>query len=196
MSYPSEALNPAALTEAMESRDPSRVRDAIATLDQAWRRRQFAPLPFPDADILDAAFPAGAPKELVEQYLAVLEGYPDFEPTPSSSQVRRAMLEAVVRSGQVELAYNVALRARIDPFPAAAAEDLMDGLTSLDLSTEREHLVGAQLIDWLLDSQDMRAATVQKLRFWGMCGRYPSLVALAKARLTPEELEYLARDVD
>ncbi|MGZ3425482.1 MAG: hypothetical protein ACXVCV_02480, partial [Polyangia bacterium] len=91
-----EALDSRQLTADLESGDPARVGAALETLDRAWRRRTFVPLSMPSPDCL-AAFGETVPTEVVEKYLRVLESYVDFDPTPSGSELRRAMAEAMIR---------------------------------------------------------------------------------------------------
>lgn len=146
---------------------------------------------FLEPGFLEEAYPDGAPKEIVEKYLEVLENYPDFEPTPSSKQLRHAMLEAVVRSGHSALAYNLSLAARIDPFPDAAANDLVGHLRDINIEQPRELAVAQQLVDLLLETPSTRTGALQMLRIWILTERFPEITARVKQRVTPEELKYL-----
>lgn len=181
------------ITADLESGDAARVAAALETLDHAWRRRTFVPLPLPSPDCL-SAFGADVPTEVVERYLRVLENYVDFDPTPTGSELRRALVEAMIRCGRGQLAYNVALALRVDPAAADAVADVLDYLRERDLNGPDELLAATRLVDSLLDSGKTRPAAIEGMRFWAMMGRFPEIIDAVRPRLEPSELARLVVD--
>jgi hypothetical protein len=168
------------------SGQPERVAGALETLDRAWRQRRFGPLPMPEPDCLDA-FGDLVPDEVLSRYLTVLQHYPDFEPTPSLKDIRYALAEAMIRYGCGEHAHDVALALQIDDFPESAVSDVLRYLQHRGLYGPYETLAAQRLVDYLLDSDKTRRATVDILRFWVMTDRFPEVIDAARPRLNNEE---------
>lgn len=183
----------AQVTADLESGDAARVAAALETLDHAWRRRTFVPLPLPSPDCL-AAFGDAVPLPLVERYLRVLENYVDFDPTPSGPELRRALVDAMLRFSRGQLAHPVALAVRVDPSAADAAADVLEYLRDRDVDGADELRGAIGLVDALLDSDKTRAATVEGMRYWAMMGRFAEIIDAVRPRLDAAERARLAVD--
>src|SRR5437763_7339040 len=114
----------ASLAADLESEDPGRVQRALEALDHAWKQGRFAALPAPSPVCLDA-FGGDVPQAVIRSYLSVIENYPAFSPGLSPGELRRSLLEAVIRhcGGDAHLADAVALHLRTTFQPAAAVRD-------------------------------------------------------------------------
>ncbi|MEX2261841.1 MAG: hypothetical protein WD696_07805 [Bryobacteraceae bacterium] len=190
-----EPLNAEMLTADLRSGDPDRVADALETLDRAWRRRRFVPLPLPGPECL-AAFDDNVPVEVLARYLRVVENYPDFAPTPSGSALRRALVEAVVRYGRGERTLDVALVLRVDDFPASAVSDALGYLRNRGVSGPGELLAAQRLVDHLLGSDTTRRATVDVLRIWAMTDCLVEVIDAVRPRLDDDERALLDSNGD
>ena len=174
------------LTAALHSGEPARVSSALATLDAAWRQRCFGPLPMPEPDCLDA-FGESVPANILSQYLTVLQNYPDFEPTPSGSELRYALIEAVIQYGRGENTLDVALALQIDAFPGFAVSDALKYIQHRGLVGAHEMLAAQRLLDYLLDSDKTRTTTVDTLRVWAMTDQFRDLIDAVVPRLNDTE---------
>jgi len=174
------------LTAALHSGQPERVGSALATLDSAWRQRCFGPLPMPEPNCLDA-FGEFVPANILSQYLTVLQNYPDFEPTPSGSELRHALVEAVIQYGRGENTLDVALALQIDDFPELAVSDALKYIQHRGLVGFHEMLAAQRLVDYLLDSDKTRQATVNTLRVWAMTDQFRDLIDAVLPRLDDAE---------
>jgi len=181
------------LTADLRSGIGERVAHALSTLDQCWRRRRFGPLPMPPPDCL-TAFGDRVPAPVLSQYLTVLMHYPDFEPTPSGSDTRRALVDAVIRYGDGIEVHAVALFLRIDEHPQSAVRDAMFFLLTRDLNGAHEIKAAGSLVHCLLDSTATRSATVDNLRTWALTDSFSEIIESVWPRLDPEERARL--DVD
>ena len=159
---------------------------ALRTLDRAWRRRCFVPLPLPGPDCL-AAFDDDVPEEVLARYLCVVENYPDFAPTPSSRELHRALVEAVIRHGRGARTLDVALVMRIDEFPASAVEHALGYLRGRGVHGPGELLAAQRLVDHLLGSDATRRATVGVLRLWSMADCLTAVIDAVRPRLEDDE---------
>jgi hypothetical protein len=191
----SERLDSAQVTADLNSGDPHRVGAALQALDEAWRQRNFTPLPMPPPEILDA-FGDDVPRQMVELYLSVIQYYVDFEPTPTGPEQRQAMVEAVIRHGRGELTNVVAMALMIDPYPAFAAEDALRYLENLELEKPLEKLAALHFVDSLLGSDKTRGAVVDAMRRWTIYEQFGDIIAAARPRLDPDELARLKATTD
>jgi len=140
------------------------------------------------------AFGERVPASVVSQYLTVLMHYPDFEPTPSGRELRRALVEAAVRYGDATAVYDVVLWLAIDAFPQDAVRDAMSYLLERGLNAEAHPLRPANeieaawlFVDFLLDAKATRRATVDNLRVWALTDSFPEIIACVWPRLDAEE---------
>lgn len=183
------------ISSDLESGDPARVRSALMALDDAWRQRSFVTMPMPQPYCLEA-FGDAAPVAVVLTYFSVLENYAAFDPVPTLTETRRAMLEAIVRYGQAndELVHHLAILLRTDAHPRSAAEDV---LTQVQLLGSEDPLVAHtayRLVDLLLEADATRPATIEALRRWTFLEDFGELIAQIRPRLSPSELERLSEE--
>jgi hypothetical protein len=182
-----------ALTANLRSGKPELVAGALATLDQAWRRRRFGPLPLPGPDCL-TAFGDTVPSQVLSQYLTVIMHYPDFEPTPAATDLRQALIEAVIRYGRDEEIHEVVRYLRIDDFPENAVSDALRYLLMRGVHGQQETLAAQRFVDYLLDSQATRKAAIDLLRIWALTDSLPEIINFILPRLDDTERQRL--DVD
>ena len=174
------------LTADLESDDPERVATALETLHKAWIQRIFGPLPMPEPSCLDT-FGDSVPHQILSYYVSVLENYVDFDPTPSVSDIRHALMEAVIRYGQGRETLELALFFQIDNFPRAAVLDALRYLEELGLNNPSEILAAQKLVDHLLDSEKTRQATVDVLRIWAEMDNFNEVIDSVRPRLNETE---------
>lgn len=191
-------LDAAAVTADLRSGDTERIARALRELDDAWPRMRTVPLPLPTPDCLDAfdSFHAPEREEMLALYLSVLQGYSNFEPTPSGTELQRAMVEAVIRHGRGEQTLPVALALGRDDFPDYAVSHAMRHIADRRLDTPGEARAAHHLLDYLLDDARTRGATVDGLRLWAMSGVHPEVVEALRPRLDETELRRIAVDED
>ena len=183
----------AQVTADLESGDRDRVGAALRVLDAAWRSMSYTPLPMPPVEVLDA-FGDDLPRPLLEMYLDVVQHYADFEPTATAPERKQAMLEAVLRHGRGELAYEVAMACRIDDYPAIAAEDALRYLENRELQTPAEKQAAQRFVDTLLGSDGTRGAVIAAMRRWIIYEQFGDIIDSVRPRLEPDELSRLAVD--
>jgi hypothetical protein len=119
--------------------------------------------------------------------VSVVQNYPDFEPTPSVSDIRRALVEAVIRYGRGEQTHEVAQYLGIDEFPEAAVFDALGYLRDRGVEDSDEALAAQRLIEHLLDSGTTRNATVEMLLSCGLMGCLPDVIDAVRPRLDQSE---------
>ena len=181
------------LTADLESDNPELVAKALKRLDRAWIQRRFGSLPMPEPSCLDA-FGDFVPREILSHYLSVLQNYVDFEPTPSVSDIRHALVEAVIRYGKGAETLELALFLQIDDFPESAVLDALGYLKDLGLNDPYQILAAQRLVDRLLDSEKTRQATVEVFRDWLMMDYFNEVIDAAYPRLNDVERSYLIID--
>lgn len=122
-------------------------------MNRAWVERTIVTLPMPDPHVL-AAFGDDAPLSIISTYFSVLRQYPALHPTPAPSDIRHAMVEAIVRYGRGanELVHELALAIRTDFQPRAAVEDVMDYLHLIGSDDVVVQRTALRLVDWLLEA--------------------------------------------
>jgi hypothetical protein len=179
------------VTADLESGDPDRVATALAELDLAWRQRRFAPVPAPEVRHLDA-FRGAVPQDTLIHFINALQHYPIFAPHPDLTEIRRRLVEAVLRHGPGQPAFEVALFVRADDFPDSAVRDVMRYLDDRDLNNATEEAAASQLVEHLLESVSTRGATVDGLAGWALFDRFPGLVDRLLPQLETDERERIA----
>ncbi len=189
-SDPSGLLNADEVAADLGSGDPRRIDRALRTLDAAWMRREFAPVPFPGPDCLDA-FVHPVPDEVVARYLSVLTHYPDFEPTPSGRDVRHARLEVVIRHGREHLVLDAALPLCIDAVPGSVVSDAFCWLANRGLHDRSEERVAEGIVHVLLDGDATRSATIDGLRSWVKMEMFTCVIDEVRPRLSAAERSYV-----
>jgi hypothetical protein len=143
-----------------------------------------------------AAFGDIVPLEMLARYMSVVENYPDFEPTPSGSDLRHALVEAVIRYGRGEKTFEVALYLRTDEFPESATSDALGYLRDRGLNGPVETLAAQRLVGHLLDAEATRRATVDMLRSYAMTGCLSDVIDAVRLRLSDAERSRLDVDGD
>lgn len=181
------------LTADFKSNDPERVATALKTLDQAWVQRCFGPLPMPEPSCLDA-FDDFVPRDILSDYLSVVQNYVDFEPTPSISDIRHALVESVIRYGRGEETLELALFLQTDDFPKSSVLDALRYLEELGLNDSYETLAAQRLVDHLLDSDKTRQATVDVFQIWATMGYFNEVIDSVRPRLSDTERLHLVID--
>lgn len=170
------SLDAEQVTTDLRSQDPVRIARALGALDEAWRRRDFVPLPFLEPSCLEA-FVEGVPDDIVEKYLSVVAHYPDFDPTPSGAKVRQSLLEVMVRYGQrEEIIHSVVLFFRIDDYPRISIPDALDYLGQRGVESEEELHTVERFVAWLLDSHERRDLIVDQLWSWALSDTLPEVI--------------------
>lgn len=179
------------LTSDLRSGSAERVSAALESLDRAWRSRVFVPLEMPGPECL-SPFGGDVPSDLLARYLSVVENYPDFEPTPSGSERRRALVDALIGYGGGELTDSVALALTVDYFPSHAVSEALCFLSVRGVHNSSELLAAQRLLGCLLDSEVTRQAALDALRLWVMEGALPEVVAAVLPLLDSAEQQRLA----
>lgn len=184
------------LAADLQSEDPARVQRALEALDRSWKEGRFATLPAPAPTVLEAF--GDVPASIIETYLSVLENYPAFSPDMSPSELRHAMLEAVVGygGGNPDLARIVALHVRTTFQPRDAVLDSLDWVAHCGLDEQAVVRTATELVDSLLDDLDTRPATVAAMRRWATLDELPEVIEAARPRLSDEERAQLVVDDD
>lgn len=186
-----EALDAERIAADLRSGDPGRVAAALAELDSAWQQRRFAPVAAPEVDHLDA-FRGNVPEDTLIHFINALEHYPLFEPHPALTEIRRRLVEAILRQGPGQPVFEVALHLRVDDFPDSAVRDVMRYLDERDLVSPDEVAAMEQLIENLLDGKTTREAVVDGLADWAFVDRYPDIVDRFLPQLSDVEQERIA----
>lgn len=182
------------LAEDIRSGAPARVGGALRALQHAWLHRATVPFPLPPPDCLDAFGPDEI-DEMLDLYLSVVRSYSDFEPTPSGSDLRRALVEAGIAFGGGRNTLPAALQMVLDDFPEHAILDGLGYLGMRGLHTPDELRGAEYLLERLvLDVRpEIRAATLRAVGRWVLGGEVPALVAHVRRFLDPSELAELER---
>jgi hypothetical protein len=168
--------DPRRITDNLQSGEPRRIAAGLAELDRAERRLQFVPVPPPDLDSL-GTFPRGVPEETLMQFLNVLQNYPRFEPAPNPSEIRRTLVEAVLRHGGEQPIAQVGLNVRTDHFPPYAVRDVIHYLMDRDFASPQEEHRAQMLLTHLLDDTATHDATVDGLVSLALLNRHQELIA-------------------
>ncbi|NET61085.1 MAG: hypothetical protein F6K47_34655 [Symploca sp. SIO2E6] len=147
----------------------------------------------PEPSCLDA-FDDFVPRDILSHYLSVLQNYVDFEPTPSISDIRHALVEAVIRYGRGEETLELALFLQTDDFPKSAVLDALRYLEELGLNDSYETLAAQRLVDHLLDSEKTRQATVNVFQIWVTMDYFNEVIDAVRPRLNDAELLRLVID--
>jgi hypothetical protein len=180
--------DPQRITDNLQSGEPARIAAGLAELDRAERRLQFVPVPPPDLDSL-GAFGRGVPEETLLQFLNVWQNYPRFEPAPDPSEIRRTLVEAVLRHGGEQPIAQVGLNVRTDHFPPYAVRDTIKYLMDRDFSSPEEERRAQMLLTHLLDDATTHDATADGLASLALLDRHPGLVASLLPLLDENEKE-------
>lgn len=152
--------------------------------------------PMPTAACLDA-FGETVPIKVIALFMSVIEHYPAFQPTVAATNMRKEVLEAIIRQGRADaqLIHDFAITMRTDFLPREATRDVLGWLARFSHEPSAS-LPAERLIDWLLDSDKTHDAVIAALRMWVQIDAYPEVIDPTRIRLTEKELVELAPDDD
>lgn len=190
-----ESIDPRRVAVSLGSASPEEVAGALAMLDRQSLRRPPIPVRAPDVSVLQV-FGDRPPEQVVTDLVAVLLGYPLFDPPLDDADRLAAALEAALPYGSGQPAYEVAKFVRSRPRPTDAVEEMMRA--ALDADPEDLATLDAlgQIVDMLLDAKSTHQATVRGLEGWAFRGRYPEVIAEVSKALTDAERDRLRASGD
>jgi hypothetical protein len=171
----SDAVDAEQAAADLYASSPEAVASALAALERASLRRPVRPVPMPSADILDI-FGDSPPEEIVTRFVAVVLGYPLFDPPVDTADRMEVALQAALRFGPGQPAYDLARFVRANDDPVTAVDELMRLILEADVEDPAGLDAVGQIVDVLLDAKRTHDAVVRGLGRWAFRGRYPGVI--------------------
>lgn len=178
--------DPGELAAELSSSSPGRISAALVRLDQAGRRRPVTAVPMPEVSLLDA-FGERPPEDVVVLFVDVVLSYPLYVPWAERKDRLTTALEAALRYGPGQPAYDLARFVRASDSPATVVDELMSVILDADVEKASQLDTLSQIVDVLLDARATHAAVVRGLESWAFRGRYPTVIEQVSRALAPAE---------
>lgn len=155
------------LERTLGSTDPTEVRAALTELLDRRRRGESVQVAFPGVEILARVGP-DPDEELLTTFLQLLQDSGTFRPSLGWRDTIRTEVDAVLRYGGGQSAFDVAKHIGRDGIdPVGAAREAIWWLWERGVEVPAESTAAGRLLSYLLDSApDVREAVLDAIEPW------------------------------
>jgi hypothetical protein len=172
------------LTEDLESRDATRIVEAVQELERLMLALAPVPVPPPPPDLIDATG-HGDRDDLIASYLTVLAVYP-FDPALDAADRTWRAVDAVLKHGRSFAARQLSLHiVRASRFEGPGG--VVRHVAQRGVAPGHEAEQAERLLSYLLDDADTRSETIAGLALWRSQPVLDGIVERAATWFSPDE---------